>query len=204
MNYPNAVARQFHGVVKSLVAGEFIGRTRRVYRAEVVPWLWFLTRTTNCKIFQNKTAPVIIEDVFKAFGFTSNDYRLNMTATYPTREYCVQYRETAFDFVSRLMEEEGIYYYFEYAADKHTLVLADATSAYFDCDPHGTPEFRPELPDAEVVSAWQRRHEFRSGKYTHTDYNFEPRHQPAGRQQHHRRAGGTDKYELFDFPATTR
>jgi type VI secretion system secreted protein VgrG len=201
VSYPNEVTRQFHGVVKSLVAGEFLGRARRAYRAEVVPWLWLLTRTTDCKIFQNKTAAQIIEDVFKSFGFTSDHYRLNLAGTYPTREYCVQYRETAFDFVSRLMEEEGIFYYFEYAADKHTLVLADATSAYFDCDPHGEPEFRPELGDAEVVSAWQRRHEFRSGKFAHTDYNFEtPSTSLLASSPTTVSLTDIAKYELFDFP----
>jgi type VI secretion system secreted protein VgrG len=174
INFPNDVPRLFHGVVRQLTAGEFIGRTKRVYRVEVVPWLWFLTRTTDCKIFQDKTAPQIIEAVFQAFGFTSGDsYKLSLSGSYATREYCVQYRETAFAFVSRLMEEEGIYYTFEFAEDKHTLVLADSTSAYADCNPHDQPEFRPELSGREVVvSTWERRHEFRSGKYTHTDYNF--------------------------------
>jgi type VI secretion system secreted protein VgrG len=201
VSYPSGVTRQFHGVVKSLVAGEFLGRARRVYRAEVVPWLWLLTRTTNCKIFQNKTAPAIIEDVFKAFGFTGDHYRLSLSGSYATREYCVQYRETAFDFVSRLMEEEGIFYFFEYAADKHVLVLADATSAYADCDPHAEPEFRPELSDAEVVSAWARRHEFRSGKYTLTDYNFTtPSTDLKKTVSTTVPLPDSKKYELFDYP----
>ena len=201
VSYPNAVTRQFHGVVKSLVAGEFVGRSRRVYRAEVVPWLWLLTRTTDCKIFQNKTAPAIVEDVFKGLGFTGDHYRLALSGSYPTREYCVQYRETAFDFVSRLLEEEGIFYFFEYAAGKHTLVLADATSAYADCDPHSEPEFRPELPDAAVVTAWQRRHEFRSGKYAHTDYNFTtPSTNLLASASTTVSLADIAKYELFDYP----
>jgi type VI secretion system secreted protein VgrG len=202
VNYPNDVARQFHGVVKSLSAGEFVGRTRRVYRAEVVPWLWFLTRTADCKIFQNKTTPQIVEAVFAAFGFSSGDaYRLNLQGTYPARDYCVQYRETAFDFVSRLLEEEGIFYFFEYAAGKHTLVLADSTSAYADCDPHSAPEYRPELENAEAVSAWQRRHEFRSGKYAHTDYNFTtPSTSLLASTETTAPVADFKKYELFDYP----
>lgn len=201
VSYPNEVTRKFHGVVKSLAAGEFIGRERRVYRVEVVPWLWFLTRTTDCKIFQNKTAPQIIEDVFKGFGFTSDHYNTNLTGSYPTREYCVQYRETAFAFVSRLMEEEGIFYFFKYGDDKHTLVLADDTGAYADCDPHAEPEYRPELDDAEAVSAWERRHEFRSGKYAHTDYNFEtPATSLLADSPTTVGLPGISKYELFDYP----
>ncbi len=201
ITYPRDVTRQFHGVVRSLAAGEFIGRSQRVYRAEVVPWLWFLTRATDCKIFQNKTAPQIIEDVFKGFGFTSSHYKLSLTGSFPTREYCVQYRETAFEFVSRLMEEEGIFYTFEFAADKHVLVLANATSAYADCDPHKEPEYRPELTGAEAVSVWARRHEFRSGKYTHTDYNFEtPSTSLLASDPTTVSLQDIAKYELFDYP----
>ncbi len=202
VSFPNTVTRQFHGVVRSLTAGEFIGRSRRAYRADVVPWLWFLTRTSDCKIFQNKTAPQIIEDVFQAFGFTSGDaYKLNLTDTYPTREYCVQYRETAIAFVSRLMEEEGIFYTFEYANNKHTMVLADDTSAYADCSPHSQPEYRPELSAPEAVSSWEHRYEFRSGKYSHTDYNFEtPATNLLASTPTTVSLPDISKYELFDYP----
>src|SRR3954447_14707144 len=83
-------------------------RDRRLvaYRAQVVPWLWFLTRTSDCRIFQNKKVPAIIEQIFKDLGF--RDYELRLYGDFPLRDYCVQYRETDFDFVSRLMEEEGI------------------------------------------------------------------------------------------------
>jgi type VI secretion system secreted protein VgrG len=84
----------------------------------------------------------------------------------------VQYRESAFAFVSRLMEEEGIFYKFEYADAAHTLVLCDAVSHYADCAPHATVEFRPELANAEVIGTWERRFEYVSGKAAHTDYHF--------------------------------
>ena len=71
------------------------------YRAEVVPWLWFLTRTADCRIFQNMTVPDIITKIFKDLGFTDFKNRLR---TFEPRDYCVQYRETDFNFVSRLME----------------------------------------------------------------------------------------------------
>ena len=83
------------------------------YRAEMVPWLWFLTRTTDCRIFQNMTVPDIIMKVFKDSGF--NDFSNRLYGKFEPREYCVQYRETDFNFISRLMEEEGIYYYFKHA-----------------------------------------------------------------------------------------
>src|SRR5215813_13069333 len=72
------------------------------YRAEMVPWLWFLTRTADCRIFQNKTVPDIIQKIFKDLGF--QDFELRLYGSFIPRDYCVQYRETDFDFVSRLME----------------------------------------------------------------------------------------------------
>src|ERR1043165_2505196 len=102
--------RYFNGYVSRIV---FIGGNERVghYRLTLSPWLWFLTRTSDCRIFQSMTAKDIILKVFRDKGFTDfSDEGLH--GDFAEREYCVQYRETDFNFVSRLMEEEGIYYYF--------------------------------------------------------------------------------------------
>ena len=96
------------------------------YSAEMVPWLWFLTRNADCRIFQNKSIPDIITQVFSDLGF--NDYTNSLQGSYDPREYCVQYRESSFNFVSRLMEEYGIFYFFKHEQGKHTLVLADASN----------------------------------------------------------------------------
>jgi type VI secretion system secreted protein VgrG len=199
VNLPEDSPRQFHGFVRRLIAGGKLDRATRHYTVEVVPWLWFLTRTTDCRIFQNMTVDAIITDTFDRFGLT--DYKLQLQGTYPTLEYCVQYRETAFAFVSRLMEEYGIFYYFEYAADKHTLVLADASSAYFDCSPHGTVDFLPDRPRAEGVSRWDHFFAFRSGKLTHTDYNFTtPSTSLLKSTDTTVDLTGIAKFELFDYP----
>ena len=100
VQHKDAPPRFFNGFVSRFSGGELSQRNARAYRAQVVPWLWFLTRTANCRIFQNKSVPEIVEQVFKDLGFS--DYVLELNATYPKREYCVQYRETAFNFVSRL------------------------------------------------------------------------------------------------------
>src|ERR1700747_1649864 len=89
--------RFFHGVVSRFSQGEQDGRFTN-YRAEMVPWLWLLTRTADCRIFQNKTAPEIVELIFKDLGFS--DYKLKLFRSYRRRDYCVQYRETDFNFVS--------------------------------------------------------------------------------------------------------
>jgi type VI secretion system secreted protein VgrG len=199
VNLPEDAPRLFHGVVRKLVAGPRADRGLRHYRAEVVPWLWLLTRTTDCRIFQNKSVDTIITETFDRLGF--KDYKKQLQGSYPTREYCVQYRETAFAFVSRLMEEYGIFYYFEFAEDKHTLVLADSASAYFDCSPHGTVEYRPDMPRAEAVSEWDRAFEFRPGKLAHTDYNFTTPSTSLLKSVDAKAAvAAISKLELYDYP----
>src|SRR5580698_8560070 len=99
--------RIIHGRVS-----KFVQKGRRQvltqYQMTVRPWFWFLSLWQDCKIFQNKSVTDIVEKVFTGHGFT--DFSLDLVKTYTPRDYCVQYRETALDFVSRLLEEEGIYY----------------------------------------------------------------------------------------------
>lgn len=117
----------FNGVV-----GKFIqaGRDDRftTYLAELHPWLWMLTMSASCKIFQNMSTLEIVKQVFSALGFS--DFSDKTTGTYAKREFCVQYRETAFNFVSRLLEEEGISYYFTHDSSAHTMILIDDTSSW--------------------------------------------------------------------------
>jgi type VI secretion system secreted protein VgrG len=144
-----------------------------VYHADLHPWLWLLTMTTDSQIFQNKTVPEIIEAVFADLGQT--DYKSSLTGTYEAREYCVWYQETAFDFVSRLMEDEGIFYYFEHADGKHTLVLADDSTAAPACPTsaaiaYGTGDQWTQQ-DAALRADLEER--VISGKYAVDDFNFE-------------------------------
>src|SRR5262249_38739019 len=92
------------------------------------PKLWLLTKTRDSRIFQNKSVPDIVKQVLSEHGVT--DVNDSLTGTYDPREYCVQYAETAFDFVSRLLEAEGISSYFTHTSSAHTLVLADDASSY--------------------------------------------------------------------------
>lgn len=198
VNDPVDSPRYFHGFVKKLVTGPKMSRSMRSYRIEVVPWLWFLTRSTNCQIFQNKAAPDIITAIFGQFGFSA--YQSNLQGSYPVREYCVQYRETAFDFVSRLMEEYGIFYTFTFASGSHTLVMADSASAYAQCA-QATVEYRPESGADGAISRWDRAFEFRSGKATHTDYNFTtPATNLLQTSPTTVSLTGISSYELFDYP----
>lgn len=190
--------RPFHGVVSRFSAGTMRGRILREYRAEVVPWLWFLTRTADCRIFQNKTAPEIVEQIFKDLGFSA--YKADLKGKYVKRDYCVQYRETDFAFVSRLMEQEGIFYYFQHEKGKHTLILADSKNAYKDAvEKKVIFSTGATLPGH--VTRWEHQYEFRPGKFAQTDYNFEtPSTSLMTNTQTTVKLPGNDKFEVYDYP----
>lgn len=173
------------------------------YRATVRPWLWFLTRAANCRIFQQKNTPEIIKQVFKDQGFSDITERLSNA--YDPREYCVQYRETDFNFVSRLMEEEGIYYYFTHENGKHHLVLTDSTSAHDSFKGFAKIPYHPEEGDtdrsrADHIHGWGFAREVQTGRYAMTDYDFKkPKADlmvKSSLEKQHRHSG----YEFFDYP----
>jgi type VI secretion system secreted protein VgrG len=192
--------RFFNGFVSELVAGD-TEDGRRNYRATVVPWLWFLSQTADCRIFQKKTAVEIIEEIFKDLGFS--DYEFQTKEQYAQRDYCVQYRETDFNFVSRLMEDEGLFYYFRHEEGKHTLVLGDHTGAYTDCKENEVdfPSSRGQDAVTDHIKSWSHRFGFVSGKWAHTDYNFEtPSTSLASNSNSVVNLSGIDKYEIYDYP----
>ena len=119
--------RYFNGYVSQFRYVSSIGKFAR-YEARLRPGMWFLSRSADCRIFQNKAVPDIIKQVLGDHGMT--DIEDNLTGTYPTLEYCVQYRETDFDFVSRLLEQEGIFYFFKHDDGNHTMVLGDDIGAW--------------------------------------------------------------------------
>jgi type VI secretion system secreted protein VgrG len=167
-----------------------------LYRAEIVPWLWFLTLSSDCKIFQNLTVPQILEEVFKSLGFTDFDPRL--LKTYPKREYCVQYRESHFNFVSRLMEDEGIFYFFEHDGKKHTLILADNTSKVFACPGVSKVTMRLDATvpkGADALTSMQEDEQVSTGVVTYNDFNFL---QPKANLL--RSVSGKSKEELYEYP----
>jgi type VI secretion system secreted protein VgrG len=166
--------RRFNGV---LVEARWLGEREKLHVYQVVlrPWLWLLSHTANCQIFEKKTAPQIIKDIFSENGF-SGSVRDDLTASYPQFEYCVQYRETDMHFVCRLMEEFGIYYYFEHSEDKHTLVLADSKSSHKPVPGLSSIEFLPthgdKRRDKQQLVDWSVHRAFRSGRFVLNDYDY--------------------------------
>ncbi|AID31673.2 type VI secretion system secreted protein VgrG [Mesorhizobium sp. USDA 4775] len=145
------------------------------YEATVRPWLWFLGNTTDCRIFQNMTAVEIVEKIFSKYGIAKFEKRLQ--GSYPSREYCVQYDESDLDFVQRLFEHEGIFYFFEHDEDKHTLVLCDAMSKLKPAPGYEKVLYNFEgygsRRDVEYITEWIPGSAVRPGAYAHTDYDFE-------------------------------
>lgn len=144
------------------------------YEAGVRPWLWFLGNTTDCHIFQNKSVVDIVKDIFKKYSTAEFDLRLQ--GSYPPREYCVQYDETDLDFVQRLLEHEGILYFFEHDEGKHTLVLTDAMSKLKPAPGYEKVPYHFEgqgsRRDVEYITEWIPGSSVRPGAYAHTDYDF--------------------------------
>ncbi len=192
--------RYFNGFVSRLVQAANEGGHAH-YRATLVPWLWFLTRTADCRMFQQKSVPDILEEVFKGHGF--NDYQLKLSGTYDKKEYSVQYRETDFNFVSRLMEQEGIYYFFEHENGKHMLVLADSASAhkpfagYEDITFH---ELQKGAAAREVVTDWTVEKEVQPVAYALNDFNFEKPKASLLSNSNVTRQHGAANFEIYDYP----
>jgi type VI secretion system secreted protein VgrG len=174
VNQPDHTDRFFNGIV-SRFSQSGSTDTFTAYRAEVVPWLWLLTRTSDCKIFQQLAAPDIIQAIFATYGMSN--FRNNLSGTYPVLDYCVQYRETDFNFVSRLMEEYGIFYYFEHTNGVHTLVMADSNAAFSACPGQSTVRYQTTLgatrTDEDIVTGFTQSREMRAAKASLMDFNFE-------------------------------
>ncbi len=199
---PNENPRYISGYVSRFTQGETDDRLFTHYHAQVVPWLWFLTRQADCRIFQNLAVPDIISQIFNPFDF--KDFRLALKNSYPQLEYCVQYRETSFNFVSRLMEEFGIFYYFDHTTQgQHTLVLADQSSNQSPCadSPFSYDLQVGGLEDPSVIYAWNIGQELRTGKYSVTDYNFiTPSTSLLANDPTVVDLGASQNLELFDYP----
>ena len=176
------------------------------YQAEVVPWLWFLSHTSDSRIFQNKTILEILTQVFQDFGF--RDFRSALRGTYERHEVVVQYRETEFNFISRLMEKGGIFYFFEHEHGKHTLILADNPAAHPILPATPTVSYQPGGgPEAgdNLVTRLVLKREWHPGKYAMNDYNFEiPETNLEVAAQSTVEVGGNHRYELYEHPGNYR
>jgi len=170
------------------------------YFAEIRPWLWQLSLTVDSRIFQNQTALEIIKDVFSNLGFS--DYRDKTKESFAQREYCVQYQETALDFVTRLMEDEGIWYFHEHTKSKHTLVLANTPDTHEDCPGFpGARYMKIEKPikDDTLIESAKLEEQLITSKYAAKDYHFETPDTDLKISVDSRKKLAGD-YEIYDYP----
>jgi len=199
LKQPDGSYRYLNGII-SRFAQQATEERLTAYTAEMVPWLWLLTRSANCRSFLNKTVPDIITQVFNDLGF--NDFTNSLQSSYEPLEYCVQYRETSFNFVSRLMEQSGIFYFFKHEEGRHTLVLADSPTAHSACPGQSSARYVSVSggPQKDVITGWELEQELHPGKYSHQHFNFKtPRTNLRASEPTVYDVGGNSKYEIYDY-----
>ena len=190
--------RPANGLIRRLAGPLAAPGGMRRWRADVVPQLWFLTRTADCRIFQEASVPDIIKTVFARFNLTDYEFR-GLLGTYPKLDYCVQYRETAFDFVSRLMEHVGMFYWHEQSDGKHHLVISDNNKMVPAArDPLVKMAVRGDL--GQLLSV-ESEFSYRTGLWTLEDYDFtEPATNLRADTPTTLKLPRITEYEVYDYP----
>lgn len=209
LRLPDGEDRYFNGICSRVSQGER-DATFTSYGMEVVPRIWLLSKKAQSRIFQQLSVDAIIKKVLEGF-----DVSYELQGKFHPRDYCAQYRETDFNFLSRLMEEEGIYYFFKHDANSHKMVVANTPSSHSDM-PHMNRIIFEEVVggkrDENRIYGWEKAQELRSGKYTLWDHCFEIPHKrleaqaniidsvQVGKVVHKPKVGGNDKLEIYDYP----
>jgi type VI secretion system secreted protein VgrG len=194
----NEQSRTFNGYVNQFSFGEICADSLREYHLTVVPWLWFLSKTHNQRIFQNKSVKEIVTQIFADLGF--NDYKFNIKGGDTPREYCIQYGESDLNFVSRLLEEEGITYYFLQEGDKHTMIILDKVAVFEFCLEKEVAYTKGNQPGAQITR-WEHEYRFGKGKWTLNDYNFkEPSRPLLVDSPTSGKFSSNSKFEHYEYP----
>ncbi len=199
--------RYFHGIISCFSQNgcthEADSKERlSFYSATMVPWFWLLTRTSNSRIFQDLSTIDIVKQIFQEKNF--KDFKIETQGSYDPKVYCVQYRETDFNFISRLLEEEGLYYFFEHEEKKHTMVIADSSEKHKLCHEEDSlvsyHTTSGGLQEADVITSFDKTQEIRAGKYTFTDYNFEVPNMNLKVNTSTNQDIGPGDREIYDYP----
>lgn len=208
MHQIDGSVRYFNGIVNRFSQG---ARDENFlhFRAEIVPQFWLLTKKVRSRVFQHLSVPDILKQVLTGF-----DVSYDITGTYYPRDYCVQYRESDFAFASRLMEEEGIYYFFKHSDGSHQMMVSDNTSKYPTVPGQATAIYEEATGDVRTdmrISAWEKIQELRSGECTLWDHCFKlPTNHleakektivsvPVGKVTHKLNLANDD-LEIYDYP----
>jgi type VI secretion system secreted protein VgrG len=198
-----SAARYFNGVVAEFAHTGYSSRYHE-YRAVLRPAFWLLSQRADCRVFQKKSTPDIFADVC-GHGL-SIAHRLDLSGKYAPWEYRVQYHESDFDFLSRLLEHEGIYYYFEHSRGKHEIVLVDDVGKLKEVPgykevPYYPPSTTAAQRERDHLQSWETWESFQPAAFASAEYNFEtPAAQVRAASPVAKRKDAS-KYEVFEYPA---
>ena len=172
------------------------------YKLVLRPWLWLATLRSDFRIFQFKTVPDILQEVLGVYG---QSVKLKLSRGYRAWDYCVQYHESDHNFIARLCEHEGIYYYYQHAAGQHTLVFADDIEAGHDPLPGGAsipfhPPEKAAVADKECILSWQALQEVHAGRHYNDDYDFKKPKADLSNMRQNPPGHAHDKYEQYEWP----
>ena len=195
--------RHVHGFIRH---AEYVGESRNYNLHEIVlvPRIWRLQNRHDCRIFQEMTTPAIIQQVLTEAGIAAELFRFELGGAYAPRNYCVQYRESDLDFVLRLLEEDGVFYFFEHSPEKHVLVMADQAGAHKAIPGGGSLFFVPPgggVSEKEHVSAFRFGESVRPGRVSLRDYYFPKPDEPM--EVNEDLDKDTD-LEVYDYPGEYR
>ncbi len=173
------------------------------FRATLRPYLWNLTLNSDCRIFQEKSVVDVIKEVLQEYG-SDLKVQYNLQGSYQTLDYCVQYRESDFDFISRLMEREGIYYYFEHASGQHTMVITDSNSQFQSASGYSSIPYYPpgntESREQDHIYEWLQENQVTTGKYELNDFDFESPSSDLTAKKHDPGQYSNSNQEIYDYP----
>ena len=209
ISLPGGGQRHINGVCRRVAQGARDAVFTR-YQLEIVPQLWLLSKKTQSRIFQHVSVPDILRKVFAEL-----DVKYELQGVFQPRDYCVQYRESDLSFASRLMEEEGIYYFFKHSAGAHTMVVANTPASHSDLPGKSSLIFegvKGGTREEDRITEWEKAQELRAGRVTLWDHCFELPHKhleaeahvqaavAAGKSTHKLKVGNNEKLELYDYP----
>lgn len=201
MRRPRGLDRFFHGIVRAV---ETIGqpqRERRRYRLEVVPRLWFLSQTVDCRIFQQKTTVAIVRELLGEHKITAVDF--SIFTSEPVREYTTQFNETDLDFIHRLLQESGYFYFFEHSASEHRMVVTDGNQA-FKAMKRPLHRVQYNGDNVDIFNEWRESLRTVHSAVRLQDYDPEKPSMPVlGYYAAKAAAAGASKRDVFRWPAMT-
>ena len=201
LQLPKGGPRHFDGCITRFALTGSHGRYVR-YEMQLRPWQWFLTRAADCRIFQKMTVPDIIKQIFAKYPNAA--FELRLSGSYQPWDYCVQYRETDHNFISRLMEQEGIYTWYRHTEGKHTLILADGPPAHEPYPGYASIGYvldnRSSTTEKERIVDWAWGAQVQSGKYVIDEYDFTKPSTELKQTTLHPREHDEASHEIYDWP----